>query len=205
MGTRLKVSTAAKFDWFMFFCRWTAILRPCEPSSNMERTYNIITCVLMSYSGPSTSFKQGKKAGRGLRMRRLYDHVLFFSTDWENPAPEIPVHDWKCEFTDAGRGEEEERGEGGERRETVFLSLDLIQHLLLVFGAGSTLYTEKIGLGSGIKTSLKACIASGVPDSQAIKNSLGMRLVTMSLMRVFFCNFIGQSMVLNLMCHVICA
>ena len=94
---------------------------------------------------------------------------------------------------------------GGERRETVFLSLDLIQHLLLVFGAGSTLYTEKIGLGSGIKTSLKACIASGVPDSQAIKNSLGMRLVTMSLMRVFFCNFIGQSMVLNLMCHVICA
>lgn len=58
---------------------------------------------------------------------------------------------------------------GGERRETVFLSLDLIQHLLLVFGAGSTLYTEKIGLGSGIKTSLKACIASGVPDSQAIK------------------------------------
>ena len=41
LGTGLKVPTAAKFDWFMFFCRWNTILRPCEPSSDMECMYSV--------------------------------------------------------------------------------------------------------------------------------------------------------------------
>ena len=35
-------------------------------------------------------------------MRRLNDHILVVSADWENPAPEIPVFEWKCEFTEEG-------------------------------------------------------------------------------------------------------
>jgi len=58
--------------------------------------------------GPPTSFKQGK-AGRSLGMRRLNDHILVVSADWENPAPEIPVFEWKCEFTEEGREVEGER------------------------------------------------------------------------------------------------
>ena len=56
---------------------------------------------------PLTSFKRGK----GLGMRGFYDRILVVSADWENPAPEIPVSEWKCEFTEEGR---EGRG-GGER------------------------------------------------------------------------------------------
>ena len=68
-------------------------------------TYNL--CLILGLG-----FKRGK-AGQGLGMRQLYDHVLVISTDWENPAPEIPVHEWKCEFTDAGREGGREGGGGG--------------------------------------------------------------------------------------------
>ena len=44
-----------------------------------------------------------------LGMRRLNDHILVVSADWENPAPEIPVFEWKCEFTEEGGEVEGER------------------------------------------------------------------------------------------------
>ena len=45
-------------------------------------------------------------------MRGFYDRILVVSADWENPAPEIPVSEWKCEFTEEGREGRGGRGEG---------------------------------------------------------------------------------------------
>ena len=58
-------------------------------------------------------------------MRGFYDRILVVSADWENPAPEIPVSEWKCEFTEEGR---EGRGGGGREIGSSILTSGLDPH-----------------------------------------------------------------------------